>query len=207
MGGYGSGRWGTSKPNAKTLADGCLALDIKLLVKAGVVRPNVDHRGSWEWRKSPEDVKPSSRISFEAKTGGSGGTLWLRYSVTVRRAEGEPVPESMDYPVALVTTSLPSGGRRWWFFCRAYKKKVKEPCGRRVGKLFLPHGGRIFACRHCYELAYESSRRSHKGSRMWDSIGAAAGISGAVVRRILDGEWRKERRWEYEAGQKAVFTT
>ena len=42
---------------------------------------------------------------------------------------------------------------------------------------------------------------------MWDSIGAAAGISGAVARRILDGEWRKERRWEYEAGQKAVFMT
>jgi hypothetical protein len=205
MSGSGSGRWGTSKPDAKTLADRCLALDIKLLVRAGVIRPDVDHRGTWEWRDEPEDEEPSATIGFTARTGPDGGSLGLRYSVQVRRAGGEGVPERVDQEVRLVTTSLPTGGRRWWFQCPARRADHSVPCRRRVGKLFLPGGGRVFACRHCYELAYESSRNSTRGSRMWDELGAVAGIPGWVARRLLDNGWRKERRSKAEAGQKAVF--
>jgi hypothetical protein len=95
MGGYGSGRWGTGKPDAKTLADRCLALDIKLLVKARVVHPNVNHRGSWEWWKVPTDEKPSSTIGFEVRTGEDGGTLQLRYAVTMLKAGENRAVEPM----------------------------------------------------------------------------------------------------------------
>jgi hypothetical protein len=45
-----------------------------------------------------------------------------------------------------------------------------------------------------------------KKGRMGNHV-AAAGISGAMVRRVLDAEGREERRWKDEAGQKAVFKT
>jgi len=38
-------------------------------------------------------------------------------------------------------------------------------CNRRVGKLYLPPGGRYFGCRACYDLAYRSSQRAHQLER------------------------------------------
>lgn len=53
-----------------------------------------------------------------------------------------------------LTTSHPHfGGERWWFIC---------PCGQRVGKLYLPPGGRSFKCRHCYNLTYRSAQQANK---------------------------------------------
>lgn len=43
------------------------------------------------------------------------------------------------------------GGVRWWFICPA------KGCGKRVAFLY---GGRIFACRHCHNLAYRSQHET-----------------------------------------------
>jgi len=43
------------------------------------------------------------------------------------------------------------GGHRPWFLCPAHA------CGRRVAIIY---GGGIFACRHCYQLAYASQRET-----------------------------------------------
>ena len=53
-----------------------------------------------------------------------------------------------QYPVRIVRTSCHLSGSRPWFICPALG------CGRRVAIL---NGGGIFACRHCYQLAYASS--------------------------------------------------
>ena len=37
-----------------------------------------------------------------------------------------------------------------------------SPCERRVGKLYLPPGGRYFGCRLCYDLTYESDQTHDK---------------------------------------------
>jgi hypothetical protein len=37
-----------------------------------------------------------------------------------------------------------------------------SPCYRRVGKLYLPPGGRYFGCRHCYDLTYTSCQEHDK---------------------------------------------
>jgi len=94
------------------------------------------------------------------------------------------VPETMDYPVALVTTSLPSGGRRWWFQCVA-SRNGGLPCGRRVSKLYLPTGGKVFACRRCYDLAHRSSRESRKWDSMFKVLAADTGLSFNVVKRDM----------------------
>jgi hypothetical protein len=35
-------------------------------------------------------------------------------------------------------------------------------CGRRVGKLYLPPGGRYYGCRQCHDLTYTSCQQSDK---------------------------------------------
>lgn len=57
----------------------------------------------------------------------------------------------MNYPVGLDRTACHLGGERTWFRCPA------RGCGRRVAILY---GGEVFACRHCYQLAYPSQREN-----------------------------------------------
>jgi hypothetical protein len=38
-----------------------------------------------------------------------------------------------------------------------------RPCQRRVGKLYLPPGGRYYGCRHCHALTYTSCQEHDKG--------------------------------------------
>jgi hypothetical protein len=55
----------------------------------------------------------------------------------------------MEHSVSITWTPCNYGGERAWFICPALG------CGRRVAILY---GGRVFACRRCYQLAYESQR-------------------------------------------------
>jgi hypothetical protein len=181
MGGYGSGRSGAGK----TRVESCRSIDINRLVQEGVVRPGHSSRGGWKWTQDGEEV---SSLGYEVETQAEAGTLRLRYRVMSAEGEGA----SQDYKIALVTTLLVSGGRRWWFLCPACRNGT-PPCRRRVGKLYLPPGGRIFACRRCYDLAYESSRKSYHSSKLWDSIGAAAGLSGRDAQRLMNWAFRQDR--------------
>jgi hypothetical protein len=62
--------------------------------------------------------------------------------------------------IRLETTPLHFGGFRWWGRCPL--EVSGAPCGRRVGKLHLPPGGRYFGCRKCYGLTYQSAQRRDK---------------------------------------------
>lgn len=57
--------------------------------------------------------------------------------------------------VGIVSTALPSGGRRWWFSC--------PECGRRCDLLYLRPGGIKLACRRCCGFAYASQRSRAAG--------------------------------------------
>lgn len=72
--------------------------------------------------------------------------------------------KSQNYPVRIEWTPCNYGGARAWFICPA------QGCGRRVAKLYL--GGAIFACRHCYRLAYSSQRENldDRATRRADKI-------------------------------------
>jgi hypothetical protein len=45
---------------------------------------------------------------------------------------------------------------RWSFICPLIVNG--RPCGRRVGKLYLPPSARYFGCRHCHGLTYTSAQ-------------------------------------------------
>jgi hypothetical protein len=57
--------------------------------------------------------------------------------------------KNKEYPVFLDRTRCNYGGERIWFRCPA------RNCSRRVAVLYL---GSVFACRHCYQLTYDSQR-------------------------------------------------
>src|SRR5262249_40295824 len=62
----------------------------------------------------------------------------------------------VDQEVPIHWTPCRFGGERPLFVCSVHSNGVY--CGRHVTKLYL--AGRLFACRHCYGLAYESQLKT-----------------------------------------------
>lgn len=176
MGGSGSGRWGGSNPDAKTLVEDCRRLDLRLLVREGAVRPGAMTTGRWTWSRGGKEV---ASVGYEAQAAEDHGTLRLVYTVTRGEAKTD-----VDYRVALETTLLPSGGRRWWFRCLA-RRGGGPPCGRRAATLYLPPGATYFACRSCHRLAYTSSRESRRWDRMFRQLASSTGFPVEEVRRVM----------------------
>jgi hypothetical protein len=88
-----------------------------------------------------------------------------RVILDYRHQHGGGEWKSVNYPVQIEWTLCHYGGTRAWFLCPA------NGCGRRVAKLHLASAG-IFACRHCYQLAYSSQRENadDRATRQADKI-------------------------------------
>ena len=103
-----------------------------------------------------------------------------------RHRSGATEWKDEHYAVRIVRTACNLGGSRSWFICPAIG------CGRRVVILY---GGGIFACRHCHQLAYASSREDAGGraTRRADRLRARLGWEPG----ILNGEGIKPKwmRW------------
>jgi hypothetical protein len=101
-----------------------------------------------------------------------------------RYRSGKDAWKRESYRVYLSATDCNLGGQRRWFLCPA------TGCNRRVAKLY---GGGIFACRHCYRLAYESQRE-----KAYDRLARRAN----KIRRKLD--WKpgilNDRGWHKPKG-------
>jgi hypothetical protein len=79
------------------------------------------------------------------------------------------------------------------------------PCLQRVGKLYLPSGGTLFACRDCYDLTYQSCRNSRDGTAMWRVLAADTGIPFQAVKRMMDEDDRERSCLDRNQKQRAVF--
>jgi hypothetical protein len=168
MGGLGSGDW--YRYDTKGTVEGCIAIDSRWLVRQGNIRPGCRCIGSLKWTSSYSgEDRGSIGYTIEAHPDGTG-TMHLRYQHTPFGGQ----PESLDYPVRLVTTRPHLGGMRWWFICPLVVDS--RPCGRRVAKLY--GNGKYFGCRTCKRLVYRSSQEAHQADR---------------IERSLRGMWRKHR--------------
>jgi len=135
MGGIGSGRqWHC---DSKSTVDELRCIDVRRWAREGFLE--IGRRFTWQWSVEGERV---ASINVQAKRGQ------IRLSYRSRGYFSDDW-ESHDYSVQLVSQPCHFGGQRKWFACPALG------CGRRVAKLY---GGRIFACRHCHQLAYPSTR-------------------------------------------------
>jgi hypothetical protein len=170
----------------KTLVEDCRSLDVRELVRAGALRPGLETRGRRAWRNRLGQEVAS--IGYRAAATSDAGTLRLAYRLG--RPGGE---QAFLYEVPLVTTALPSGGRRWWFLCPG-RRGQGPACGRRVAVLYLPPRGRVFACRTCHGLAYRSSRESRKGDAASRRLASETGLPLRLV-RVMTSLERLTARW------------
>jgi hypothetical protein len=149
MGGFGSGRWGLHS-KAGTVEESRV-LDLGQLVREGAFRPW--NSGTFRWVHGEQEV---ASVSYTVRPEASGLVLSLSYRWTQAGGEGEDV----TIPVRLETTTLPSGGVRWWGRCPLVVGGT--PCTRRVRKLYLPPGETYFGCRCCHRLTYRSVQEHDK---------------------------------------------
>jgi len=134
MAGPGSGNhW---RPGAKDTTGDYRRLDVRFMASAGVLRSG--YQGGWQWTIEGETV---AWIQLRSEQN--------RIILSYRHRSGGSDWKDEEYPVRVVRTPCHLGGSRPWFLRPALG------CGRRVAILY---GGGIFACRHCYRLAYASSR-------------------------------------------------
>jgi hypothetical protein len=171
MGGPGSGnRW---NHGAGSTTEDYRRLDVRRLARAGVLNPG--YWGGWQWLRDGE-VVASIRLRTEQD----------RVILTYRHRSGGGDWKDEEYPVLIDRTSCAIGGTRPWFICPA------RGCGRRVAILY---GGGIFACRHCHQLAYAStredwgSRATRRADRLRQRLGWEPGILNG------DGPKPKWMRW------------
>ncbi len=149
MGGIGSGRrgcWG-----GKDTTDDYRSIDVRRWKRVGLLTPHQSF--AWQWSRSGEVV---ASICVRTEPG--------RVILTYRHRSGAEDWEDESYPVYLDWTTCHLGGQRPWFLCPA------QGCCHRVAILY--QGGGIFACRHCYELAYPSQRETYddRATRQADRI-------------------------------------
>ena len=159
MGGFGSGDWAdvmTRKVNTGL----CRTLSVKTLKKMGVF--DVDRVGevfSIRWVNGFGEDAGMVSIIPQVSVGGNGNKTSLRVDIG-------GIVTGQD--ISLTTTPCHYGGVRHWFLCPAVVDGVL--CENRVGMLYLPPGGELFGCRHCYGLTYESCQQSHKYDRVMEHL-------------------------------------
>ena len=159
MGGFGSG-----KQDGKRCTNDMLALDVRSINRAGRLTPG--NWFTWQWSCNGE-VTAAIGLRVESDR------VVLDYRNKNRHHNGGEW-EAMNYAVRLDWTRCGFGGRRVWWRCPAVG------CGRRVAVL---HGGRVFACRQCNRLAYQSQRESDddRATRRADTIRRRLGWEPGIL--------------------------
>lgn len=146
----------------RACTDDMRTLDVRRLARAGVLVPG--RAFSWRWTVGGEE---RATINCRAEADH----VVLDYRSRTRGGEWEP----LRYPVRLDWTACNYGGQRAWWLCPA------TGCGRRVAVLF---GGRVFACRHCYRLAYACQREADddRAFRRADALRSRLGWEPGIAR-------------------------
>jgi hypothetical protein len=141
--------------------EGSRPLDVMKLARAGYLAGS--RTGGWQW------TYQDGTTAFIGITGGRQA-ITLDYRI---KSGGEDW-RSVHQSVPIRWTSCRFGGERPWFICDVQANGVH--CGRQVAKLY--GAGRLFACRHCYQLGYQVQRGGrmdcahHRLARLHRRLGA-----------------------------------
>jgi hypothetical protein len=128
------------------------------------------------------------------------------------RSRSEGQWKSIEQRVPITWTPCHLGGQRPWFICSVFSGG--RYCGRRVAVLY--GAGELFACRHCYGLAYASQQESalYRGIRRAQKIrmrlGGRTSLMDPFPEKPQGMHWRtyhrlKERAESAEALSNALM--
>lgn len=175
MGGIGSGRWDLYA--RRVTVEECLTLDVGRLVKGRRVFTGQPEVWSWSYGQGCE---PTATVRIAAEPGIADDPC-VRLTYSVADGDGQQPIEDV---VPLEDTRPFFGGVRWWFYCMGFQR-AGSPCGRRVGKLYLPPGGSYFRCRHCYNLTYHSCQASRENDSLLRKLSRETGYPMEAVKRFF----------------------
>lgn len=102
-----------------------------------------------------------------------------------------------------VATPCHFGGFRLWFKCYATAEESGHyyGCYDRVGTLYKPLGGDVFLCRDCWDLQYESQRRTDDKTPSGAMLAATSAEMKAVDNLEANPFARENWHQLYEAKQ------
>lgn len=127
---------------AKIQREKCATLNIYKLRKSGYLKDR--ESGTLLWLNGLHAIYIKTFIYTHLNRPQGD---YISYKTTITRDNEKIIDDDHSNIIALLTTKCNYGGKRYWFKCTA--------CERMVAKLYMPYGGKVFACRHCYDLTYE----------------------------------------------------
>lgn len=161
------GNSNSGRRGGKGTTQGRNALDIRKLQRDGTLTPGTRHVFAWT-----RYGQPNGSINISVNTDSVN--LIYRHSNT-----------DMHYPVMIEWTACNFGGRRAWWRCPC--------CNKRVALLY---SGKMFACRHCMNLTYESTRMAEsskayaRADKVRVSLGWCAGVANPAGDRPKGMHWK-----------------
>jgi len=168
----------------KNTVENCRSIDVLRWNKLGYLRS--PRWFSWAWTSDGERV---ASINVETQRH----YVLLKYR---SRSYGEDWSD-VEQRVAIAWTPCRFGGEQPWFVCSVAANGVY--CGRRVTKLY--GAGRLFACRHCYRLAYASQQESAhqhglgKSQKIRMQLGGSPNMLEEFPNKPKGMHWRTYERW------------
>lgn len=152
--------------------------------------------GTWNtisWTRA-DCLFPLGKLNWQpSDSGASGRAIYIPAQNSWADA---PVDEQK---IKILTTRPYFGGKRLWFQCG---------CGRRVLRLYLPPGKRVFKCRGCYNLTHRSAQTHDQ--RKYDLARSEVAIDEALHdqrlgRQLLGvGAFTQRYRW-FRSGRLAKY--
>ena len=173
--------------------DSSLHLDLGWLLRTKRAEEGAWRTGRLSWYQSGDEI---GSIDFQAAMHEPGlERLELSFSLS-----GGPDRERVRQTISLCHTVPHYGGKRWWMLC-----PVRQV---RVGKLYMPCGGDLFASRRAWGLAYQCQRDAARDKpferlfRLQKKLGGEQRWGGGLQRP--KGMWRRtfdrylDRYWELD---------
>jgi len=168
----------------RTTCESCKSIDVRRWQREG--RLHAGKYFSWAWACGGE---PSGSISV--RTERDAVVLMYR-----SRSWGAAEWKSLEQRVPITWTACHLGGQRPWFICSVYSGG--RYCGRRVAVLY--GAGELFACRHCYGLAYTSQQEApmhralSQAQKIRMRLGGSASLFDVFPEKPKGMHWRTYRR-------------
>lgn len=180
------GRWAG---RGKLTCESCKSIDVRQWHRSGYL--SAGQWFPWAWTRGGELMGSICVLT-------AADHLVLSYQIPSYGSDCERVEQR----IPIVWTPCQFGGRRPWFRCAVYTNG--QYCGRRVAKLYL--AGNLFACRHCYGLAYESQQERPHGRGISQAqkirirLGGSGSLSEPFPAKPKGMHWKTYRQLEAKAG-------